>query len=89
VNQRQRVKDLVELAVDEGTPDKERLAAALKAVTLIHKHDLLASPFDGLLDNSNETIQAATDIFSRLTDPDFVKSVKKVGSRFRRIRRGR
>lgn len=81
---RKKVKDLVELAVDDRTPDKERVAAAMRAVVLIRKHDLLSSPLDGLLDSDNETVQATRTIFEALTDPKLAKSVRKVAERFRR-----
>lgn len=81
---RQKAKDLVELAADVDTPDNERIAAAMKLVKLIRKYDLLASPLDGLMASDNETVQAATDIFGRLTDPTFLASVKKIGGQLGR-----
>lgn len=83
---RQRAKDLIELALDDGAPEPERLSAALKAVKLIQKHDLLASPLD-LIDSKNETVQAVKGIFEVLTNPKLTKNVKKVGERLRRRRR--
>jgi hypothetical protein len=80
---RQKVKDLVELAVDDSTTDKERVAAAMKAVVLIRKHDLLTSPLD-ILSSENETVQATKSILEVLTDPKLAKNVKKVADRFRR-----
>jgi hypothetical protein len=88
-NARQKARGLVELAMNDGTTEKERLSAAIKAVGLIHKHDLLASPLDGLLDNSDETVQAATHVFNALTNPDLTKNLKKVADRFRRSTRAR
>lgn len=85
---RQKAKDLIELAADIHTSQKERISAAIKAVALIRKHDLLASPLDGLLDSSDETVQAATNIFETLTNPKLVGNLKKVAGRFNR-RRGR
>lgn len=81
---RQKARDLIELAADERTPEKERLSAAIKAVALIRKHDLLASPLDGILDGGDETVQAAKSIFDTLTDPKLRNNVKKVADRFRR-----
>ena len=79
-NPRQKVKDLMTLALDERTPDKERVTSAFQALKMIDKYDLLSSPLDGIMDNvNNETVQAAGSIFQKLTDPDFVSSVKKVG----------
>lgn len=86
---RQKAKDLVELAADVDTPDNERIAAAMKLVKMIRKYDLLASPLDGLMASDNETVQAATDIFSRITDPSLVKSLKKVADQIGRVRRSR
>jgi len=86
---RQKAKDLVELAADVDTPDNERIAAAMKVVKMIRKYDLLASPLDGLMASDNETVQAATDIFSRMTDPSLVKSLKKVADQIGRVRRSR
>jgi hypothetical protein len=83
---RQKAKKLIELAADEETSENERLSAAVKAVALIRKHDLLASPLDGLLDNSDEAVQAATHVFNTLTNPDLTKNLKKVADRFRRSR---
>ncbi len=83
---RQKAKDLVELAADVDTPDNERIAAAMKLVKMIRKYDLLASPLDGLMASDNETVQAATDIFSRMTDPSLVKSLKKVADQIGRVR---
>lgn len=79
MSNRQKARDLVELAADVDTPDNERIAAAMKVVKMIRKYDLLASPLDGLLSSDNETVAAATDIFGRLTDPTFLASVKKIG----------
>lgn len=83
---RQRAKDLIELAVDDRTPEKERIASALKAVGLIRKHDLLASPLDDLLGSRNETVRAASTVLDRITDPDFLDSVKTIGAQFARSR---
>jgi len=75
MNKRQQVKDLIELAVDETGDDKERLAAAMKAVRLIRKYDLLSDPLDAIADN--EYVRAAKTLFGAFNDP----SVKKVRDR--------
>lgn len=85
MNQKQRARDLIELAVDDRTPEKERLAAAVKAVTLIRQHDLLASPFDGLSESGSETVRAATKIVEKLTDPDLISSARKMMDEVRRV----
>lgn len=77
---RKKVKDMITLALDDRGIEKERIAAALGACKLIEKHDLLASPFDGLASIDNEHVQAASSIFKTISDPEFVKSVKKVAS---------
>lgn len=76
-NVRQKAKDLIELAHDESTTDKERVAAALNAAKLIRKHGLLDSPLDGMLDN-NETVQAAKSIVDIIFDPELRRNAKKV-----------
>jgi len=84
---RQKVKDLIELAVDDGGEDMERAAAAMRAVKLIRKYELLDSPLDELLGGGGgETIQATVTIFEAITDPTLRKSVKKIAERFRRGR---
>lgn len=85
---RQRAKDLIELALDEGASEAERLSAALKAAKLIRKYDLLSSPLD-LIESENETIQAVKGIFETLSNPKLVKNVKKVGERLGVRRRRR
>jgi len=85
---RQKAKDLMKVALDErNNSDKERVAAAMQALQIIHKYDLLTSPLDGIMQSDNETVQAAATIFDRLTDPLLVASVKKVGRAFGRRRR--
>ena len=87
MNARQKVKDLITLALDERTPDKERVSAAFSALKIIDKHDLLSSPLDGVMDSiDNEDVRAAGNIFRGIADlvtsrkDDF----KRVGRRFRR-----
>lgn len=82
--QRQKARDLIELAVNERTDEKEQIVAALRAVKLIHKYDLLASPLDELLGSKNETVRAASTVLDRITDPDFIDSVKTIGSQLSR-----
>jgi hypothetical protein len=84
---RQKARDLIELAAREDTPEKERVSAAVKAVALIRKHDLLSSPLDVMSEIDNDTVRAATSIFEKLTDPDLVDSVKHIGSALKRGRR--
>lgn len=86
-NRRQKAKDLIELATNEGTPDKERIAAAVRAVGLIKKYDLLSSPLDVMFDVDNETAAAVGSILNVVTDPGLIDSVKKISERFTRKRR--
>jgi hypothetical protein len=88
-SKRQKAKDLINLALDGDNDANERAAAAMRAVKIIAKYDLLASPLDGILDSGNETVQAAGDIFSRLTDPTLLNSLKKVASHVGQARRRR
>lgn len=75
---RERARDLIALAMDKSTTENERMNASMKAVSLIHQHDLLAHPLDKLVPGDNEGVKAAVDVFGRLFDPEFVGSVKKV-----------
>jgi len=86
---RQKAKDLINLALDESAKgnEKERIVAAFKALKIISDNGLLNSPLDGIMQSDNETVQAAASIFEKLTDPAFVKSVKKVASGFGRGKR--
>jgi hypothetical protein len=84
-SKRQQAKDLIELAVDERTPEKERLNSAVKAVAIIHKYNLLSSPLDAL--NDNETVRAVTTIVEKFADPDLMSSVKTIGREIGRRRR--
>jgi hypothetical protein len=86
---RQKAKDLIALAMDKHTTEEERLSAALKAVSLIHQHNLLAHPLDKLVNSDDETVHAAVDLFGRFTDPEFLGSVKKVVKRAKESRRSR
>ena len=87
VSSRQKARDLIELAHDEGTTDSERIASAMKAVKLIRKHDLLASPLDDLLGSKNEAVRAASTVLDKLTDPDFIDSVRTLGGQVASARR--
>jgi hypothetical protein len=89
MNYRQKAKDLVNLATDERTPERERVNATVQALRLIKEHDLLASPLDALIGvGSNETVKAASSVFSHLTSPDFIESAKKVVNALGSVRKG-
>jgi hypothetical protein len=73
-------KKLVALAYDDRTPKKERQAARNKAIKLIHEHDLLGSPLDGLIDQ--ETVETF-EVGKRFFD-----GIKKVFDKAQSRRRG-
>lgn len=75
---RQQARDLMRKALDERTPENERVNSAFKALAIINKYNMLSSPLDGILDSDNETISAAASIFDTLTNPEFVGKVKAV-----------
>jgi hypothetical protein len=75
---REKARGLIELAMDKSTTEEERLSAGMKAVSLIHQHNLLAHPLDKLVPGDNEGVKAAVDVLGRLFDPEFVGGVKKV-----------
>jgi hypothetical protein len=76
MDKRQQVKDLIELAVDStNDDDKERIAAAMKAVRMIRKYDMLESPLDNIA--NNEFVRAGRKFFDLFNDP----AVKKVRNR--------
>lgn len=88
-SKRQKAKDLVELACNDGTTDKERVAAAIRAVGLIKKYDLLSSPIESMLNVDNEAVQAVGDLLNVVTDPKVVGSVKTLLGRLGSRRRSR
>lgn len=99
MNPRQKAKDLIELAAHSDTPEKERLSAAVKAVALIRKYDLISDTNEETTDTAktifsellsrvdSETLRAAKSIFDVFTDPEFQGNVKKVAGARRRRRR--
>lgn len=98
MNPRQKAKDLIELAARSDTPEKERLSAAVKAVALIRKYELLEnsneetvetakSIFDEMLTRiDSETLKAAKSIYDVLSGSEFRGNVKKVARAGRRRR---
>jgi hypothetical protein len=69
---REKAKKLMTLALgDARGGEKERITAAFEALKIIHKHDLLSSPLDGLdleglsgLDK--ETVDAAATLVKKV-----------------------
>lgn len=70
---RQQVKDMVRKALDERTPEKERITTGFKALALIQKHGLLDSPLDALVDTEtrdlidsvDKTVRGARKLFDK------------------------
>ena len=88
---RSKAKQCIAMAMDKSATEAERFAHAMRAAAIIHEHELLDSPMESVMDSiDNETVRAAGDIFSRLTDPAFVRSARRVlrGLGGRRSRRG-
>lgn len=89
MDHRQKAKGLVELALDESTSESERSSAALKAVALIDKYDLLTlppSPFD-VIGGNNETVQAVRDVVDKI--PEIKKSFGTIMRGFEGVLGGR
>lgn len=83
MNPRQKAKDLVRLASDERTPEKERLVAAIRAVGLIQEHGLLDGPLDGIGDvlrgaQAQTAVKAASKLYGVFTDPDVLGVLKGI-----------
>jgi hypothetical protein len=81
-NPLQKAQGLIDLALDVGTTEDERCSAAMKAVKIIDKYDLLVRPFEG-----HETVQAAVDMIDKLTDPSIVDGLKAIGAKIAQARR--
>lgn len=82
---RDKVKIMITKALDDRTPEEERVSTAFKALTLIEKHSLLESPLSKILKTTdNETVGAAVSILDRLIDPGLGRDIRKVRDGFRR-----
>jgi hypothetical protein len=77
IERRQKVKDLIELAVDKSTSGEERGNAAMRAVRIIRKYNLLSRPTDGIL-KGNKIAQAMETILEKSRDPDLMDSLKAI-----------
>lgn len=82
---KEKARRLIELAVDDGTPEAERDNAAFRAAKLIHKYDLLSSPLEDMLDR-NETVQAAKTVIETVTSPDVLESIRTLGKGIASVR---
>jgi hypothetical protein len=84
MNEKQKVKDMIRKALDERTPEPERIVTAFKALAFIVKYDLL---------DDGPTMAGAAGkaavIIDTVTNPDFVENIvaraEKVASGFERI----
>lgn len=74
---RQKALDLIELALDEATTEEEGRSAAVKAVKLIDKHDLLAST-----GSENDTVRAVSTAVGTVMEA--INSVKNTADQFTR-----
>ena len=82
---RKKAKDLIALAADTSTSEKERVAAALQAARIIKKYKLLDSVMDML--PSDGIVQDAKTVLDTVTNPDFLGSLKKIGGELKKFRR--
>jgi hypothetical protein len=75
----QKVKDLIQKALHEGTPEKERDEAALAAIRIVDKYNLIG----------NRRVDVAATILNKITSPDFVEGIadraERVASGFERV----
>lgn len=69
----QKVKDLIKLALHERTPENERNEAAVGAIRLIDKYELLGT---------RKRIDVAAEIIEKYTSPGFVEGVADRAERF-------
>jgi hypothetical protein len=74
---RQKAKDLLRLALNEGTTDGERSAAITQLLRLMDKYDLLSA--------GGKKIDVEASLIDRITNPDFVDGI---ASRVERIASG-
>jgi hypothetical protein len=62
---RQKAKDLLRLALNEGTNEQERNAATIQLLRLLDKYDLLGG----------KPINVASNILEQIMNPDFMDSI--------------
>lgn len=74
---RAKVKDLITLALADGTPEEESGAAAMRAIKIIRKYKLLDTPpLDGILEN--DTVRAVKTVADKLADPELMGGLKEL-----------
>ena len=74
---REKAKDLIALALNEGTTAEERSAAAYRAIKIINKYKLLdPTPLDGILEN--ETVRAVKTVADKFADPELIGGLKEL-----------
>jgi hypothetical protein len=64
---RQKAKDLLRLALHEGTEQEEREAATTQLLRLIDKYDLLSA--------GGKQVNVAASILEKIANPDFMGDV--------------
>lgn len=76
----QKTKDLIRLALHDGTPDAERVAAAFGAIRLIEQYELLGT---------KKGVDVAAEILERYTSPLFFAGIaeraEQIASGFERL----
>lgn len=74
---RARAKDLIALAINDGATAEERSAAAVRAIKIIQKYNLLdPTPLDGILEN--ETVRAVKTVADKFADPELIGGLKEL-----------
>ena len=74
---RAKAKSLITLALDGGATTEERSSAAIRAIKIIQKYELLdLSPIDGILEN--ETVRAVKTVADKLADPELMGGLKEL-----------
>lgn len=74
---RDKAKDLIALATNEGATAEERSAAAVRAIKIIQKYSLLdPTPLDGILEN--ETVRAVKTVADKFADPELIGGLKEL-----------
>jgi hypothetical protein len=75
---RQKAKDLLRLALDEGTSGGERGAATLQLLRLIDKYDLLSAGGKPI----NVATDMLTDLLREMASPNFMDGIADRAERF-------
>ena len=74
---REKAKDLIALALDDGATTEECSTAAIRAIKIIQKYKLLdLTKIDGVLDHP--AVRAAKGIADTLADSDFTENLQEL-----------